>query len=521
MGEIREDTRAGADALARKQRRSSRTLGPTEATVTALQRSAGNRAVAGLMTAERPRGGERSLARKKLTISTNFLTAAGGASAAVNPIAAALKRYNIEQSRSTRVQRLDLLWALDQAIYTFYGGLGQTDLQGTAVDAVGALLEESENEYADIVDGLNPNTLPFDTTGWTPGAVAGATALWSSIAANRGRILVAGTTGYKRRTLANLAKIMRTPTGRRLLAYLNAGKASQDVGKRVMISDVLPPELATSGLDLNKKSYARGLRERVRTAKDEAQDVKHTTKKPRFAKKSSYQAVQGPFSFNNVGPTGLEEAIWSGKAGISVAGQGYYTFGKGATGAFVHTIRSWDIEQDIPNLQGHVSYTPEFITLAHELGHAMHHLAGATTGQTTLDAVLRPAGSTSAQWSNAEEVFTIMGIDNPIREEAGLDYRATHATLPGGLKTQMKQQLTLRYNTRINALYGALEGADKKTLTDWMTATFAPATQGDRPAILFPETQQEFDEFLADLEEKLAADDDSDVLVSDSDSVTA
>jgi hypothetical protein len=520
MGQIREDTRAGAEALARKERRPPRALGSAEAAVLALQRSAGNRAVAGVLAGERPPVSERSLARKKLTISTQFLTAAGGASAAVNPIAAALKTYNIKQKNASPVKRLELLWALDQTIYTFYRGLGQTDLQGAGVDAVGSLLQESEDEYAEIVEGLDQNTLPFSTQGWSTAAVAEARALWSSIAASRGRILVAGTTGYKRRTLANLAKIMRTPTGRRLLAYLNAGRAKQDIGKRVTISDVLPPELATSGLDVNKKSYARGLRERGRFAKDEAQDVKHTTSRPYFTKKSKYQAVQGPFDFTNVAPTGLEEAIWSGKEGISVAGQGYFTFGKGATGAFVHTIRSWDIEQDIPNLQGHVSYTPEFITLAHELGHAMHHLAGATTGQTTLDAALRPAGSAATDWSNAEEVFTIMGIDNPIRREAGLDYRATHATLPGGRKTQLKQQLTTAFNARINALYRDLQGADRTTLTDWMTTTYAPATQGDRPAILFRETQQDFDDFLTALEQKLAADEDSDVVVSDSDSVT-
>ena len=196
----------------------------------------------------------------------------------------------------------------------------------------------------------------------------------------------------------------------------------------------------------------------MRPASDKAQDVKHTTAKPRTTKASKYQAVQGPFDFTNVAPTGLEEAIWSGKKGFSVAGQGYFTFGKGATGAFVHTIRAWDIEQDIPNLQGHVSYTPEFITLAHELGHAMHHLAGATTGQTTLDATLRPAGSTAEQWSNTEEIFTIMGIDNPIRREAGLDFRATHATLPGGRKTQIKAQLIKAFGTRVNAAVRRAQG---------------------------------------------------------------
>ena len=511
MGRVREDTRSGAQAPARKERRTPRAPRPAEATVLALQRSAGNRAVGAL------------LARKRLTISTKFLTAAGGASAALNPVAAALRKYNNKQSSSTAVKKLELLWALEQAIYGFYRGRASADLDGQDVDAVGKLLEEAENEYAAIIDAQGQNILPMDTTGWSKTAVDNATALWSSIAASRGRILVAGTAAYQRRTFANLAKIMRTPTGRRLLAYLNKGTAKQDIGKRVYISDVLPTQLATSGLDVNKKSYARGLSERVTPASDKVQDVKHTTNKPRTTKASKYQAVQGPFDFTNVAPTGLEEAIWSGKKGFSVAGQGYFTFGKGATGAFVHTIRAWDIEQDIPNLQGHVSYTPEFITLAHELGHAMHHLAGATTGQATLDATLRPAGSKAEEWSNTEEIFTIMGIDNPIRREAGLDFRATHATLPGGRKTQIKQQLITAFTARINPLYAELKGVDKQALVAWMGSTYGPATLGDRPEILFPETQAAFDLFLRDLEQKLAAakeDESSDVIVSDDDSVT-
>lgn len=519
MGQIREDTRDGAETLARKEGRAPRPPGSTEATVLALQRSAGNRAVAGLLARERPSPSERSLARKKLTISTQFVTNAGGASAAVNPIAAALRRYNRKQSHASPVRRLELLWALDQTIYAFYSGLNQTELQGVDVDAVGRLREESEDEYAEIVEGLDPNTLPFSTQGWGQAEIDDARALWSSIAEDRGRIVVAGTTGYRRRTLANLAKIMRTPTGRRLLAYLNAGKRKQDVGKRVTISDVLPGPLATSGLDVNKKSYARALVAGGAYATTQG-DIKHTTNRPRFTKKSKYQAVQGPFDYDpHLAPTGLQEAIWSGKEGISVAGQGYFTFGKGATGAFVHTIRAWDIEQDIPNLQGHVSYTPEFITLAHELGHAMHALAGATTGNVPLDDALRPTGTVATDWSNAEEVFTIMGIDNPIRREAGLDFRAKHATLPGGRKTQLKQQYITQYGARAQALSEALQGADKAAFDTWMANEFFPSRYGgDRPAILFQETRDAFDAFLGGLEQKLA-DEESDVIVSDSESV--
>jgi hypothetical protein len=523
MGHIRENIRAEADAAGRKQCHPVPPHGGTEAAVLALQRSAGNRAVAGLVAARRPLSGGSSLARKKLTTSTKFLADAGGTSAAVRPVAAALKRYNNRQSKASPLGRLELLWSLEQAIYSFYHAQATAELKGADVDAVGKLLQESEDEYADIVNSYPSNMLPMDTRGWSQTEIDTATNVWSSIAESRGRIQVAGTAAYTKRTLANLAKIMRTPTGRRLLAYLNQGKAKQDIGKRVYISDVLPPELATSGLDVNKKSYARGLGERARFASDKAQDVKHTATKPRSTKASKYQAVQGPFSFDDVKPTGLEEAIWSGKKGISVAGQGYFTFGKGATGAFVHTIRAWDIEQDIPNLRGHVSYTPEFITLAHELGHAMHHLAGATTGQTTLDASMRPTGSKDTDWSNAEEVFTIMGIDNPIRREAGLDYRATHATLPGGRKAEIKKGLTKAFDARIDPLYKGLEGPDRKALTDWMASEYAPATQGDRPAILQPETQQKFDRFLTDLEQKLAASEEaesSDVIVSDSETVS-
>jgi NleD-like pathogen effector protein (putative zinc metallopeptidase) len=518
MGHLHEDRRANSEGLARTAHRRQGPLGPAEATVLALQRSAGNRAVAGLL------GARSQLARKKLTRRDEFLTDAGGISGILRPVANALARYNNRHGAATPLGRLELLWALEQAIYGFYRDRASAKLKGDDVDAVGKLLQEAEDEYADVIDAYGLHMLPVDTTGWPQADVAEATALWFSIAESRGRILVAGTTGYRKRTFANLAKIMRTPTGRRLLAYLNKGTAKQDIGKRVYISDELPPELATSGLDVNKKSYARGLRERAKFATDKAQDVKHTATKPRRIKASKYQAVQGPFGFANVAPTDLEEAIWTGKKGFTVTGQpGFFTFGKGATGAFVHTIRAWDIEQDIPNLQGHISYTPEFITLAHELGHAMHHLAGATTGGTTLDAVLRPAGSLDTDWSNAEEVFTIMGIDNPIRREAGLDYRAKHAGLPSGRKTKIKQRLMKAFQDRINPLYAGLQGTDRQALLNWMQISYGPATQGDRPAILQPETQQAFNDFLTGLEQTLVArqaEDSDSSSSSDDDSVT-
>jgi len=156
------------------------------------------------------------------------------------------------------------------------------------------------------------------------------------------------------------------------------GEGQEDIGKRVAISDVLPPELATSGLDVNKKSYARGLRERGRFAKDEAQDVKHTTTRPYFTTKSKYQAVQRAVR--------LHQRRADRARGGDLVGQGGHLRRRPGL-LHLRQGRNRGLRPHDP-LLGHRAGHPQpsgprvLYTRVHhpghELGHAMHHLAGAT-----------------------------------------------------------------------------------------------------------------------------------------------
>ena len=375
------------------------------------------------------------LARKKLTSPTP----GGGMQNIITAVAA----YNQVHRSGTATRRLELLRAVDQEIYAWYAALNATTISGPAAKEVGALARQSEDEYARIIASKGKKILPIDTTGMTQGEIDAATDLWESLATNAGRVSVQGSKEYVRRSRANLAKIMNTPTGRKLLTYLDQpGTAgSSDMSERVVIADVFAKGLQTDGLDLGQKSYAKGFGAGGAAAGTEQEIRKRTPGRKRKA--ANYRTITGPISLDNPAPTGLEEAIWAGQGGVKL-GTDHYKFRSGATGAFVHTIRPDDLDQDIPNRAGNIAYTPEFITLAHELGHTMHHLAGATTGGVTA-AGYYPSADTD--WSNLEELFTIVGIDNPIRHESGLQVRASHATLASeraALKTKRKTKLLLR-----------------------------------------------------------------------------
>ena len=401
-----------------------------------------------LARAVEQRAGTAVLARKKLTLASK--------TAGLANIRTAVKSYNKIASSTTKItQRLARLRALDDAIWTWYAALGAQAITGPNTALVGRIARESEDEYASIVAKYGHRVLPIDTSHMTVTEIADAQDLWDSIFFGQGRVLLEGTSGYVKRSRGNLAKILNTPTGRKLLTYLDQPGTDQsdDITGRVVIGDELPAGLQTDGLDVNQKSYAKAFGAGGAAATDQAQRLRLRNPKQKF--RNRYRDVAAP-SFNAPGPTGLEQAIFAGDRKVKIDGK-YYEFGQGATGAFVHTIRATDLDQDIPNTTGNVAYTPEFITLAHELGHAMHHLAGTTTDAVPLANAYYPGGP--APWTNPEELFTIMGIDNAIRNEAGLEQRASHATLPSAraaLKIQRRDELLGRAQT----LYTTANGPD-------------------------------------------------------------
>jgi hypothetical protein len=399
-----------------------------------------------LARAVEDRTGAAVLARKKLHLPSK--------TAGLANIRAAVKAYNkIHSSARKIMSRLARLRAVDDATYAWYAALGQQAITGPTAAIVGRIARESENEFAAIIAKYGDRVLPIDTSQMTQPEIDDAQDLWDSIVGDLGRIRVQGSDDYVKRSRANLAKILNTPTGRKLLTYLDQPGTAQSatMSGRVVIADELPAGMATDGLDVNQKSYAKAFGAQGAAATDQEQRLRLRNPKQKF--RAAYSQVNAP-TLAAPGPTGLEQAIFAGRRKVKIDGK-YYEFGAGATGAFVHTIRATDLDQDIPDTAGNVAYTPEFITLAHELGHAMHHIAGATTDALPLANAFYPGGP--APWTNPEELFTITGIDNAIRDEAGLESRASHATLPSAraaLKTQRRDELMGRAQTLYTAANG-------------------------------------------------------------------
>ena len=419
----------------------------------------------------------RTLARATLKLPT--------ASPDLTAVRTAVKAYNKHNS-SAPARRLSLLRTLDQAIYAWYAQLGAPQISGPKAKQMAALVIQSEDEFANVVASHGHKIVPVDMTGMTLQEQQDVEDLWESIRTNSGRICVQGSKDYVRRTRASLAKILNTPTGRKLLNYLDQPGMpnSNDMSERVVIADVFPGGLDTNGLDLNQKSYAKGFALGGAAAGVEEQLTKRAAA-PVKKKRKNYKAVKKPRLRDAAVPTGVEEAIWAGKRGIKI-GTDYFEFGTGATGAFVHTIRPEDLDQDIPNRAGNVAFTPEFITLAHELGHTMHHLAGATTGAIAVPDAYYPGGSQN--WTNPEELFTILGIDNPIRAEAGLQVRASHATLPSA-RSALKQQRRDELLGRAQTLFGKVltkpaKQAQMQTEVQAYMMSVGAAVAGNRPLII-------------------------------------
>ena len=346
-------------------------------------------------------------------------------------IAEAIGAYNKADAADAKPQqRFPMLRQLDQAIYGWYGKLKVQALAGEPDSAlVGQVVTQSEAEFRALVAANKDKMTPLDTSGLDAKDLALVDKLWQSISGGKGRIRLAGSDEFKERTLANIAKILQTPTGVKLLAYLDqpGKKAQQDPRKQVIVSNIVPPELATDVTVAPTFSFAK------ETGRAEARSIKKLPKAPWFSWK--YLEVKGKLQPDAVEPSVLQQAIFGGYNGIRL-GEDYYEFDKGAEGAFVTSVAPKDTEQDVQGTGGDVAYTPEFVTLAHELGHAMHMLAGAVTGN-EMDLMKAAGGDKQVatdKWSNPEELFNIIGVDNPIRAQAGLPARGAHQIVAGPLR---------------------------------------------------------------------------------------
>ena len=412
------------------------TAGPADR-VLELQRSAGNHALASV------------LARAPVTTSAQFRThvpkRADGGTAQETALAAAetqiskrLRLYNRIANDNTQVPaRVKLLGELDHEIYKWFDTLQTQDFD-TEPRALHMrdLMEELDAEHVNVVRAaVAAGVVPVYTEGLTKWQKRRATRLWTSVSQGAGMLQIEGGTdvAFKDKTLSSMAKMLHTYTGRELIDYLDAPAPGHAPGVGALPDNprthrgltgyetFIVPEtqalrnVGIAGATGTHEDSANKPLSQIHGAGPGQADYVQLAHPPR--KRADYPVVTNPAEYN--------AALLDGKPGFAIR-QGdttqYYKFGTGEGNALV--MRYGQFSRGI-GPGGVEVISPDFVLLAHEMGHAVRVRGG---GYAT-DEQFGWFGEQKSNWMNrAEEMSNVIGIENPIRGESGITTRSTYNT---------------------------------------------------------------------------------------------
>lgn len=392
------------------------------------------------------------------------LVAIGDAVEQYNAVAGTRDSPEAFQTNFNRLQ------AVDRAIYTWYAQVSRDNqrLEGNPHHGtIKALMAAAEREHEELIEASKgmAEVLPMDTTGLEGPELAQLKTLWQDIVNNRGKIKLVGTEAYNKRILAELGKILSTPTGRAMLRFLNTAREGE-------VPESAEAELSNVYIGERRDQ----LPDRVQEASPQVEDAHASEAQPLNVDDSEttrkLDALTGvtrtpidplappdPVQYPAVTADNMHmvrDAAWGGLKGFTHGGK-KYEFNTTGTGAFVS---SFPAEAVHPGRDpGNEVMTPGWTTLGHELGHAANMKAGSSTIEFKShfddELVVGMAGSAEAgkKWDNAEELLNIENVENALRDESGLSEREGHQ--PPAWATQLA--VTTRSDLRrpLNELYQA------------------------------------------------------------------
>jgi hypothetical protein len=366
--------------------------------------------------------------------------------AQLQAVATAVQAYNAlakPKNPGAYQASINALQGVDRSIYAWFGRVSAAhqELSGNPHSAaIQQLADTSEKEHAKLIDASKnmATVLPFDPAGLLPAEVTAMQNLWQDVVNSRGKLKVLGSSKYKQRVRAELAKILSTPTGRRMLQFLNTAPGGEVAGSA-------QAELTATYIGEKVKSLPAGVRaaspDLENRTRSEAQVLGVDQADPTRTLEALTQAR--PMGAAPLGPpnpayaaagagnlTPIRDAAWGGQSGFDAGGQ-RYGFSGTPTGAFV---TSFPGEARHPAKAGvggggasNEIITPGWVTMAHELGHAANFKAGATTLKLhglldELTATPNPMDT----WDNPEELINIENVENAVRGEAGITERLGH-----------------------------------------------------------------------------------------------
>lgn len=341
-------------------------------------------------------------------------------------------------------QRMTALAEIDAEIHKWFRNTAVTSLAETrGAKAMAALLKKSEQAHEQLVDATKDdvNVVPFDTTGLTGAEVNRRKGVWRGIVDGTSQVELTGSDKFQKKTRAQVAKMLQTETGSNILDYL-----SQDQGTgakdRLVIADKVPDDLkANQNLMANDREVSYAL------------ELTGTDADKNLGQGVAVVGDEDPAEYPTLAKTAdLQAAIFAGAKGV-IVGNKKYVFGPGS-GSFVKTVppRAGDEDSDTAGHGNSEIITPGFITLAHELGHAVNIRAGATTRDhpELMNALCKMQDPTLTDerieqaWSNGEEYFNISNIENGMRRDCGLPQRVAHKPRTALVKMELVRKLSQR-----------------------------------------------------------------------------
>ena len=327
-------------------------------------------------------------------------------------------------------ERLRCLRWLDHDIYTWLDRNKSKVPEGNPRIAVmNDLLNESETEHQGIIRDIQfteDENVPIDVEGLDEKTVLKVKEVWEGILTGKSNIKLSTGGRFGDKMLARIAKLLQTSIGQQLLSEL--GKPQNDPSRQIRIVPNLPQDIdegkkGSFAKPIEEKRLARSLSESIFGApvvRDQhgLVETEDTSGSP-----DDYPVVEGRKQVNDAIMKGTTKGVtWGGTR---------YRFGGGqGSHVRIQDEKGSNVDKDLNKIA-----TPGFVTLGHELGHALRILRGGSLGTPTLysehakEFGLDPSleGLDKAVWSDLEEFVNINEVENQIRQETGMSLRSFHA----------------------------------------------------------------------------------------------
>lgn len=372
-------------------------------------------------------------------------------------------------------ERFRKLQQIDRKIYEWFSTKQVPDLL-TVKNArqMRNLLRSTERERDQVVDLLRQKgaSIPFEGAPETE--VAQLESLWKSLAAQGEgvKLRIRGDAEDQKKLLGRLASIMQTKHGRRFIRYLME-RAPKEVS--LMFSRVAPTPVKEGAMP---GAYAAELRQ---MGTEEHVDEPGESKLRKVGA-ADQVAVNLPGTALDFMDWLMEEAARRAPEAPRALKVGTTQYALGKAKEAVAVVSQAEILEDerdkLSTAAGFEVLTPTFITLMHELGHALKIASGGylLDDEPLKDHFVRDLPEPQKKWwekmqnnrNMLEELINILGVENPVRQESGLApreiYQSTRDVIVVNTRDKVQEVLirdgdSPRYLPEVAEAYTALQNS--------------------------------------------------------------